>query len=475
MNSQPIRRILAFAFTAAWALLSLPAALHAQQDATPAPAQGGDQSPAPQVAPGPVGGVEGYQVPGASLGHSYAVVRFGLQEVYDSNTAYATTTSGSQASSVTTLTGGLSLQWLKRDSTFSLDYTSEGLIYNPQFVSDGTVQQLGVTEKVAARRWNLLFGENFSYLPNSAFGLGGLGYLNGISGFPGTGGVTSFNPSQVPTQTIVAPSVSQFSSTSMFQAQYLINGRSSINGSVVVGFLHFFGDNLLNTRDVNARFGYDLSLTPRDTLNFSYMATILDYPSGGIPGFTSHYAQVGYRRYLTGRLQFFVSAGPVISHFSPMMGQTTVSGGANYVSWSLQSTLDYVLRKGRISGSYTHGVAGGSGYFAGSTSDQFSGNYSQKLGRFWSFSFLGGYAHNGAIQQTLTTGVSPSAAFDYWFAGVNVSRSIGRNASLSFNYNVSEQTTNTTVCANMLACGPIALTQVAGMTLNWSSRPHKLD
>jgi len=31
------------------------------------------------------------------------------------------------------------------------------------------------------------------------------------------------------------------------------------------------------------------------------------------------------------------------------------------------------------------------------------------------------------------------------------------------------------VCVNTLACGPIALIQVVGVTLNWSTRPHRLE
>src|SRR5271170_3487008 len=87
--------------------------------------QGGGQSPdtpaangsQAQNAPGPIGGVEQYQLGGSSLGHSFVIPRFSLQEVYDSNTGYASTTSGSQGDAVTTLSAGFGLQWQKRNST----------------------------------------------------------------------------------------------------------------------------------------------------------------------------------------------------------------------------------------------------------------------------------------------------------------------------------------------------------------------
>jgi hypothetical protein len=468
--------------SAAWAALLLAApAVRAQQEAPPAPGQGGEQTSAPaeeapQPAPGPVGGVEAYRFPGPTLGHSFIVPRFSLQQIYDTNAGYSPTPGASQGDAITSVAGGLSLQWAKRDSTLALDYTSQGLLYNTQQQPNGVVQQLGVTEKLSLRRWNLLFGESFAYLPNSAFGLGGLGYLGGgTAGLPGIGGVTGFNPFQVPTQTIVSPNVAQFSSASIFQAQYLITGASSVNGSVIVGFLHFFGADLLNSRSVTARFGYDRSFTRRDTLSLGYTATRLDYPSG-IPGFTSHYIQVGYRRLLTGRLQFSVSAGPSISQFSSMTGQTTVPGGTNLVQWFLFSSLNYALRNGALNAQYTHGVAGGSGYLVGSEVDQFSGSFSRRISRVWTGSLSGGYAHNGAFQQTTVgTPIASSASFDYWFVGGALSRPLGHYSSLSFSYNASRQTASTTVCVNSLACGPIALVQTAGVTLNLSTRPYKLD
>ena len=460
-------------------LLAAPAGW-AQQDAPPPAEPGGEQGAAPgegapQAAPGPVGGVEQYRFPGATLGRSFLVPRFSLQEIYDSNVGYAATNGASQSDAITALTGGLSLQWTTRDSTLGLDYASEGLIYGKQTQPNAVIQQMAVTEKLSLRRWRLLFGENFSYLPNSIFALGGLGYLGGgTAGLPGIGGVTGLSPFQSPTQTVVSPNVSQFSSASIFQAQYFISGSSSVTGSVVVGFLHFFGDNLLNTRSVTARVGYDKSFTPRDTLNFSYYATTFDSPSG-IPGFTTHYVQAGYRRIVSGRLQFSVSAGPSISHFSPMTGQTTVPGGANAVAWSLSTSLNYAFRNGGLNAQYTHEVFGGSGYLIGAPGDQFSGGFSTRVSRVWKANLTAGYAHNGSFQQTTAGSPASSPAFNYWYAGGSLSRPLGHFSSLAFSYNASNQTANTTVCANGLACGQIALVQVVGVTYSWSTRPFKLE
>lgn len=469
-------RGLMLALAASSAFLSAVPPVSAQQDAAPSPGQGGDQTATPaepggQNAPGPVGGVEAFRFPGGMLGHSFIVPRLGFQELYDTNAGYAATPGASRADAISSVSGGLTLQWVKRSSTLSLDYSAQGLLYNSQSQSNGVVQQLGVTEKLSLRRWNLVFGENFSYLPNSEFGLGGLGFLGGgTSGLPGVGGVTGFNPFQGPTQTIAAANVSQLSSTSVFQAQYLINATNSVSGSISAGFLHFFGDNLLNSRTISGRFGYDHSFTARDTLNFSYTGTVIDYPSG-VPGFTSHYIQVGYRRILTGRLHLSVSAGPSITQFS----QTTVPGSTNQVGWSLSSSLNYALRNGALSAQYSRGVSAGSGFLVGSVADQVSGTLTKHITRVWSANLTGSFARNSAFQQTTTGKANPQGSFDFWTAGGSLSRPIGHFSALAFSYNASRQTTNSTICVNKLACGPVALVQVIGATFNWSTRPHRLE
>ena len=460
--------------------LSLAApSLHGQQEAGAAGAQAPEATPsaAPESAPGPVGGVEGYRLGGPSLGHSFFVPRLGLQEVYDSNPGYASTTGGSQSDTITSIAGGLSLEWMKRDSTLSMDYSAGGLLYNSQSQSNGVVQQLAVVDKLTLRRWNLLLGENLAYTPNSQFGLGGLGFIGGTTttGLAGIGGVTNFNPFTQPTQTIGSTNSSQLSSATVFQAQYFLGARSSLNATGSVGFLHFFEDNLLNSRDVVARIGYDRSLTPRDTLNFSYMASIISYPSG-IQGFYSQYIQVGYRRLLTGKLLLSASTGPVITHFTPSNGQTTVPGGQNQVNWSMFAGLDYRLRNGNAGVQYSHGVTGGSGFFVGALTDQVTGGFSHQFTRVWTAGFTGSYARNSSFQQTTPTSTSTSTStFNYWNAGFFVSRPLGRYSTVRFSYNASRQTSNTTSCANNLACGPIALVQVIGLTFNWTTRPYKLD
>ncbi|HKO03528.1 MAG TPA: hypothetical protein VJW51_02210 [Candidatus Acidoferrales bacterium] len=426
--------------------------------------------------PGPVGGVAQYNVGELPPERSFVIPRLSFQEVWDSNPGYSATTSSGQGDEITSLSGGVTLQAVNRNSLFSLFDSTTGLIYDRQTQPNAVVQQLNVTEKLSLRRWNLLIGENFSYLPNSAFGLGGLGFTGaGTTGLPGIGAGTGFNPYVTPTQTIESPNVSQISSATVVQAQYAVNPTSSVNFSGTVGFLHFLGNDLLNSRNVTARFGYDKSFTAKDTISFSYMASILDYPSG-LPGFTSHYVQVGYRRLLKQRLFLSLSAGPAISQFSPQVGQTTVPGGAISVDWSTFSTLSYVTRNGSVSAQYTHGISGGSGYLPGASSDQLSVSLTRQASRVWMVGFSGGYARNSSLEQTSPAGMAATTTiFNTWFGGASVSRPVGHYSNLRFFYNASRQTGNTTMCVGGISCGPVALTQTAGMSFTWATRPLPLD
>jgi hypothetical protein len=431
----------------------------------------------PQNTPGPVGGIEQYQLEGRTLGHSNVTPRLVLSELYDSNGGYASTTNASQADGVATITGGVSLQWLKRQSTLALDYNAGGLIYNTGTQSNSVTQQLGVTDNLTLGRWNLVFAENFAYLPNTQFGLGGLGFLGGGTAgtLTSTGGTGGFNPNYQASSTIGTLNTYQLTSTSAVQAQYLLGARSSISVSGSVGFLHYFSDsnNMLDSRDVIARVGYDRSLTPRDTINVSYIASILSYPSG-VQGFYSQYIQLGYRRILTGRLHLFVSAGPVISHFTPTGGATTVPGGENAVNWSVSSALDYALRNGTVGATYSRSITGGSGFLVGAVTDQLTGSVSHLFGRVWNASVTGGFSRNSSLEQTAPM-TSTSSVFHYWTAGLSVSRPIGRFSNLRFSYYAQKQTSNTTMCVGGVTCGPIALVQTAGITYTWSTRPYRLD
>jgi hypothetical protein len=425
-----------------------------------------------QPAPGPVGGVEGYRLEGVNLGRSFLLPSFRFQELYDTNTTNAMTTSASHSDSVTALSGSLSLQFFKRRSTLDLDYQAGGFLYNTQTQSNAVTQQLGLIYKIGLRRWNILLGEHFSYLPDASFGLGGLGIAGGGVGLPGVGGgVTNFNPFFIPGQFIQTGNISRLVSSSVAQVLYTVGPRSSLDGTVILGFIDSPSSSLLNSRNITARFGYNRALSGKDTVVIGYSVSFFAF-GGGNSGFKSHTFRFGYRRLITGRLLATAEGGPVISTFSAPTGMTTVPGGSPHVSWGLRSGLDYAIQRGSLNFTYGHRLNAGSGLLLGANADTFTLSASRDLSRLWTASLNGGFARSTSLSQT--SGMTPSssqAVFNNWIAGAGLSRPIGRYSHLQLRYSISRQTSNVTMCANNLACGSVALRQVVGVVFNWSTRP----
>lgn len=461
----------------------------AQAQQTESSSQAGDQqqdtgstpNDSQQRPPGPVGGVEDYRLKGLSLGRSFLVPSLSLRELYDTNTTNAATASTRRADTVTSLSGSLSLELLKRNSTLDLDYQAGGFLYNTQTQSNGVVQQLSVTDKFYLHRWSILVGENFSYLPDASIGLGGL--ANGIGGglgvggvLPGVGGgVTNFNPFLLPGQSIQSNNVSRLVSSSVVQLQYTLGARSSLDGTLSVGFVHFPDNNLLNSRQIAPRIGYNRAITAKDTIVLGYSAAIFNF-SGASSGFTSHTVRIGYRRIVTGRLSATVEGGPAISTFGAPAGMTAVPGGATRISWAIRTNLEYLMRRGSLRVDYGHRLTEGSGLLLGADSDRVDFFYLRDLTRIWNGGLSGTFAHNHGLTQTLgTTAMNIATQFNTWNVGVNVSRPIGRHSRLEFRYYVSRQTSNTNVCASGLTCGAVALGQNISVAFNWTTRPINLE
>jgi hypothetical protein len=431
--------------------------------------------------PGPVGGVEEYRLKGLGLGRSFLIPSLSIRELYDTNTTNAATASTRVADTVTSISGSLSLEWLKRNSALDLDYQTGGFLYNTQTQSNGVVQQLSVTDKFYFRRWNILVGENFSYLPDASIGLGGLangigGGLGGGGGLPGVGGgVTNWNPFLLPGQSIQSNNIARLVSSSVVQLQYTLGARSSLDGTLSVGFVHFPDNNLLNSRQISPRIGYNRALTARDTVVLGYTAAIFNF-SGGSSGFTSHTIRIGYRRIVTGHLFATVEGGPVISTFGTPVGMTTVPGGTTRISWGFRTKLDYLMRRSSLRVDYGHRLTEGSGLLLGADADTVTVLYVRDLTRVWSGGLTGSFAHNSGLTQTLgTTAQNNATQFNTWNVGVNVSRPIGRYSRFELRYFVLRQTSNTTVCAGSLTCGAVALGQNISVAFNWSTRPINLE
>jgi hypothetical protein len=175
---------------------------------------------------------------------------------------------------------------------------------------------------------------------------------------------------------------------------------------------------------------------------------------------------VAYGRRITGRLALQLSAGPEISRSTLAAG-----GNSTVVSWNLLSSLRYQLRPFDLDVSYNHYTTSGAGILYGASSDNLLATANRRLTREWTGSLIAGYSRNNAYQQ-LTVPVTIPSGFRSLFGGVTANRSLGRYASLLFNYSIQRQYNGS--CAGG-ACAPTFLRHVFGVGVSWNFRPIGLD
>jgi hypothetical protein len=434
--------------------------------------QGQEEAPAlpqtPQNDRVPVSGVEDYHLSGINLGRNFIVGQVQVNEVYDTNANSAPTTTGAQNDSLTNVQGMLSIQWLSRRIAFNLDYRPGLLVYDRGTFGASVIQGLSVTEKFYLRRWTLLVGDDFTYLPQSPLGLGTFG-VGGLAsqGIPGVGGgLTNFNPFFVPGQSIQTGG-NRISNTIVGQAQYTFGPRSSVHLSGSYGLLHFFDAGFVNPRNMALRSGYDYLITTRQTFTVSYSRSQA-YFSSGLPGFSTDSVTVGYRRELPGRMSLTGESGPQFSHFQPGTG-----GSTTRISYFVRGSFRYKSSRNNLELSYQHRLTEGSGVLLGAQSDLVGARLARLLSRNWTGTVVANFNRNDRLNQN--TGAVTNFHFNSWNGGIVVSRTLGLSTQLQFHYDIARQTANFSTCVNNIACGNVYLHQQIGMGLVWNSRPYSID
>src|SRR5262249_48645197 len=133
--------------------------------------------------------------------------------------------------------------------------------------------------------------DSFSYLPEGAFGfatyggatgfelgLGALGEGNGLVGV-GLGGQYGILGSAQYGSLGQTPRITNVTVADVTQA---LSPRSSITAAGSYAFVHFTDnnfDNLINSHQAGAQFGYNYSLTPKDQIGFAYGYRDFVFPS----------------------------------------------------------------------------------------------------------------------------------------------------------------------------------------------------
>ena len=113
--------------------------------------------------------------------------------------------------------------------------------------------------------------DQFSYLPQSAFGFGGGTNL----GIPGVGGsigptIPGLGSSYVPNQSIFVGFGPQYSNATALQVTYATSPRGSITASGSYGILNFVDPGNVDNSSATATVGYNYTLTKANSIGTFY-------------------------------------------------------------------------------------------------------------------------------------------------------------------------------------------------------------
>jgi hypothetical protein len=298
----------------------------------------------------------------------------------------------SQQSTLQTSNLSGTLDYVNREGKypFSVDYGG-GYIFTlsgPGYQT-GQFHRLYLTQGINLRRWNMMFSNNVSYLPQSP--------TLGFSGIPGIGEIIGLpNPSPSTSQTILTASTHVLDNLS--NAEISRTFTYSTTGTIGGGYevFRFPNDDGININTVSGYAQLARRLSGRTTLigragyaQFSYPGTTVTISTGT--------AYLGIRHRWTRALSSDISAGP--QQIKSSVGILVPAK----LSYAINANTSYKLRTSEFDAAYSHGTNGGSGYLIGGTIDVAYGNYSRQFGPNTQFGVMGGYNHTSSLNSTGTT------------------------------------------------------------------------
>jgi hypothetical protein len=363
--------------------------------------------------------------------------------------------------------GSLSLLKAWSHSDLVVNYSGGAVLTTENGQSNGTYQLLNVGQSFQLRRWQLLWLDDFSYLPQSQFGFGGATNL----GIPGTGG--SLMPTGpglgsfvVPNQSIYSSFGPRYSNAAIVQATYEITSRQSITLSGSAGLLHFTQAGNVDTNDYLGSAGYNYILTPKDTIGVVYRFISFHYP-GEPQAFGESTISFAYGRKISRRLALKLFLGPEFVTYRIPIGTST---SQNTVAAS--ASLQYGFEKGSVSLDYIHGLSGGAGVFTGSELDFLTFSGLRRVTRVWTIKGSAGFAKNSTLGEIISG--EGNQNYTSWYLGAGVSRPMGRDMNFSFAYSASINQPNVVGCIGV-DCNKTTTQNTLIIFLQWHARPFVIE
>jgi hypothetical protein len=412
----------------------------------------------------PLTGLQNATLGSPDLSHSYWVPGFQYANTVQSSNYGQPNSSGWFVTNYLMANVSLLKAWSR--SQLAINYSGGGFFSTNSTQGNGNYQQLGLSQTFQSNRWLVQILDQFSYLPQSQFGFGA-GTNLGIPGIAGSLGpsVPGLGGGTVPSQSIYASFGPRISNVGVIQATYTVSPRGSITASGSYAILHFVQSGNVDNNSTTGSLGYNYQLDSKNTLGLQYRFSSDQFP-GEPQAFGDNIVNIAYGRKITGRLSLQFSGGPEYTTFRVPIGTQSSKLGVN-----ANANFIYGFENGSFSAGYVHGLAGGSGVFTGSTSDQLNSAASRKLGRIWSANFNFGYARNSAVASSTEAGLP---TYNSWFVGGGVGRPIGRDANLAISYTADIFGSSQSGCSGA-TCGSNQTSNYITLSFQWHTRPFVLQ
>jgi hypothetical protein len=355
------------------------------------------------------------------------------------------------------LLGALDLNHVSDRSELLVHYAGGAVLSS---YLNSAVQDLEFSYNYKWQRWSLLVGEQASFLSESPFGFGGVGGLQFLTG--GSQIALFLNGSLSPNQTIPTIIVPRVSNTLVSQIEYKLGPRSSWTASGSFGMLNFLGADFINSTEGQFQTGYNYLLSPQSTIAVMYRFDAFRFTN--LPqGIQDHVVELGYGRYVTGRLSFQLAAGP-----SMEILRGAVTGNENQLSWAMDGFLNYQLDRTTLLLSYHRLVTAGGGVLVGAQTSQLEATIERKLKSRWQSSISLGYATNQTLG--LATTRLDNGPFNSWYAAVQFSHQLRPESAFFVSYGARLQAKNAAGCSTQ-NCGSGFISHQVSAGFNFGLRP----
>jgi hypothetical protein len=428
-------------------------------------AQQDQNEPIPAMEPDmtPLTGVQAPTLGTPPVLHSYWVPGIQWSGTLQSNSYNQTPNSGWLMNNY--IIGNLSFlkDWSR--SQLAVNYSGGSFFSTDSTQGNGGYHQLAFSQTFQWNHWSIQLLDQFSYLPQTAFGFGGGTNL----GIPGAAGpvapvIPGMGNTYIPNQSIYAAVGARYSNAATVQITYTVTPRGSITMSGSYGFLNFVESGNVDNDMTTGTIGYNYILTSKDSIGAFYRFSAYHF-SGEPLAYGDHSANFAYSRKVTGRIALQIYVGPDFT-------TSRVSTNGNNLTYGVNSgaNLNCGFQNGGFTVGYTHGIAGGSGVLTGSSTDMLNFGANHKLGRIWRGQVNMGYAHNSPVSgspQTITQ------SFSTWNAGGGVSRNIGRNTNFAIAYNATITDYGLPGCVGA-ECSASQTFNYITINFQWQTRPFVL-